>query len=191
MANHQQDGWAEVFRHLGEWIEDPPGSLGEALGRLRAMPERVVEKRPDREGERRNQLTYSALLGVAVFAIIQLLPLAQLDAPLTISAISFAVSVPCLAGTVYIITTARRSDHEYDVETRWTFLMDLAGILLSFAGIAGLFWHLWWVAGVLFVVCSVAAFAVFVHHAKASEEVNSAKTVRHAKGPARPPRNLK
>lgn len=169
MAKDSQDGWDEVFGRVREWIEHPPSNFGEAVRRLRRLPTRMVKR------ERRNPLVYSAFLGVAVLAVIQLLPLAELDWPLTFSVISFAISVPLLAGTVYIINTSRRADYEYEVETWGTFLMDLAGILLNLGGIMWLFWHLWWAAGVLFFLSSAVAFAIFIHYLNAFGEVNAAE----------------
>lgn len=145
-----------------------------------AIPKRWTRERPGRESHRRSPLVYSALLGLSVVAVVQLAPLTELDLPLTVSVLCFALAVPALSATVYIIQSERRSDYAYEVETRWTFVMDLAGLLLSLMGIAGLFWHLWWVAGVLFVLSGVAALAVFAGYVRALSEANADEIARDA-----------
>ncbi len=146
----------------------------------------VVRRSPRRERDKRTTVAYSALLGVAVIAVLQLLPLAELDWPLTISTLSFAISVPALTATVYIINMSHRADYEYEVETRGTASMDVAGIVFSIVGVAGLFWHLWWAVGVLFILSLVAVFAVFMHYLWRFGEVNAAEVaqdVEEAAGP--------
>ena len=135
----------------------------------------MVRKRPLRERNKRDTLVYVALLGVSVVAVVQLLSLSELGWFLSMSVLCFALSIPALAATVYIVNLSRKGEYQYEVETLWTFLMDLAGVLFSLAGIAGLFLHLWWVAGALFVLFSVAALAISVHYFAAFAEVNAAE----------------
>ncbi len=162
------------------FILDPPRSGSEARERLRRLPRRIVQKKPLRERDKRSTLVYSALLGVSVIAVVQLLSLEELGWFLSISVLFFALAIPALTATVYIINQSRKGEYQYEVQTLWTFLMDLAGVLFSLAGITGLFLHLWWVAGVLFVLFIAAAFAILMHYLAVFTEVNAAEVLQDA-----------
>jgi hypothetical protein len=58
--------------------------------------------------------------------------------------------------------------------------MGNAGFLSGLAGVAGLFWHVWWFAGVLVVLAGIAACTVFFDWLLAFGQANAAEVAPDA-----------
>jgi hypothetical protein len=101
------------------------------------------------------RLVYSGVLAVALVFVAEMLTLPGPleDAFILASALCFAVSVPCLAAMVLLITAAIHggAEQEWNVRVEW---ISAIGEVAFYAGIASVFFHYHWGAGVAFLVTS-------------------------------------
>jgi hypothetical protein len=101
------------------------------------------------------RLVYSGVLAVALLFVAEMitLPGPLEDAFILASALCFAVSVPCLATMVLLITAAidGGAEQEWNVRVEW---ISAIGEVTFYAGIASVFFHYHWGAGVAFLVTS-------------------------------------
>src|SRR5918999_2813671 len=106
------------------------------------------------------RLVYSGVLAVALVFVAEMLTLSgPLEDPFILaSALCFAVSVPCLATMVLLITAAinGETEQEWPAPVEWVSALGEGGF---YAGIASVFFHYHWGAGVAFLVtCSLVAY---------------------------------
>jgi uncharacterized membrane protein YbaN (DUF454 family) len=101
------------------------------------------------------RLVYSGVLAVALVFVAEMLTLSgPLEAPFILaSALCFAVSVPCLATMVLLITAAisGETEQEWSAPVEW---ISAIGEVAFYVGIASVFFHYHWGAGVAFLVTS-------------------------------------
>jgi hypothetical protein len=101
------------------------------------------------------RLVYSGILAVALVFVAEMLTLSGPleDAFILASALCFAVSVPCLATMVLLITAAINGDaqQEWPAPVEW---ISAIGEVAFYAGISSVFFHYHWGAGVAFLVTS-------------------------------------
>jgi hypothetical protein len=101
------------------------------------------------------RLVYSGVLAVALVFVAEMLTLSGPFEDLFIlaSALCFAVSVPCLATMVLLITAAinGETEQEWNVRVEW---ISAIGEVAFYAGIASVFFHYHWGAGVAFLLTS-------------------------------------
>ena len=101
------------------------------------------------------RLVYSGVLAVALVFVAEMLTLSGPleDAFILASALYFAVSVPCLATMVLLITAAinGEAEREWTVPVEW---ISAIGEVAFYAGIASVFFHYHWGAGAAFLVTS-------------------------------------
>ena len=107
----------------------------------------------DKKGILEDKLGVAGLLGLCIIAVIQLISIKTLNAPLWVSLCCFAVAIPLLAGYFFMLESQTR--FQVSVTKWYENLIGYAGIIIGFAGIAGLFWHFSWVVSVIFVILSV------------------------------------
>ena len=101
------------------------------------------------------RLVYSGVLAVALVFVAEMLTLSgPLEDPFILaSAFCFAVSVPCLATMVLLITAAinGQTEQEWSAPVEW---ISAIGEVAFYAGIASVFFHYHWGAGVAFLLTS-------------------------------------
>ena len=101
------------------------------------------------------RLVYSGVLAVALVFVAEMLTLSgPLEDPFILaSALCFAVSVPCLATMVLLITAAidGGAEQKWNVRVEW---ISAIGEVAFYSGIASVFFHSHWGAGVAFMVTS-------------------------------------
>ena len=101
------------------------------------------------------RLVYSGVLAVTLVFVAEMLTLSgPLEDPFILaSALCFAVSVPCLATMVLLITAAINGEaqQEWNVRVEW---ISAIGEVAFYAGIASVFFHYHWGAGVAFLISS-------------------------------------
>jgi hypothetical protein len=101
------------------------------------------------------RLVYSGVLAVALVFVAEMLTLSGPleDAFILASAFCFAVSVPCLATMVLLITAAitGEAEQEWSAPVEW---ISAIGEVAFYAGIASVFFHYHWGAAVAFLVTS-------------------------------------
>lgn len=121
-----------------------------------------------------NKIACGALVGLGVIAIVQMLSVNSLDAPLKVSVWSFAFSIPSLS-VMFMCSitesqfgfTTNKKIYAWALGDLWYF-----GHLASFVGISGLFFHFSIIAGLIFVVTTVFGFTVFVEFDRALDELS-------------------
>src|ERR671916_336696 len=106
------------------------------------------------------RLVYSGVLAVALVFVAEMLTLSgPLEDPFILaSAFCFAVSMPCLATMVLLITAAINGEaqQEWTAPGAW---VSAIGEGAFYVGIASVFFHYHWGAGVAFLVtCSLVAY---------------------------------
>ena len=101
------------------------------------------------------RLVYSGVLAVALVFVAEMLTLSgPLEDPFILaSAFCFAVSMPCLATMVLLITAAINgaTEQEWTGPVEW---ISASGEVAFYAGIASVFFHYHWGVGVAFLVTS-------------------------------------
>ncbi len=101
------------------------------------------------------RLVYSGVLAVALVFVAEMLTLSgPLEDPFILASAScFAVSVPCLATMVLLITAAinGEAEQEWSAPVEW---ISAIGEVAFYAGIASVFFHYHWGAGVAFLAAS-------------------------------------
>src|ERR687896_2339320 len=101
------------------------------------------------------RLVYSGVLAVALVFVAEMLTLSgPLEDPFILaSALCFAVAVPCLATMVLLITAAidGGAEQKWNVRVEW---ISAIGEVAFYAGIASVFFHYHWGAGVAFMATS-------------------------------------
>src|SRR5215217_2450890 len=101
------------------------------------------------------RLVYSGVLAVALVFVAEMLTLSgPLENPFILaSALCFAVSVPCLATMVLLITAAinGETEQEWPGPVEW---ISAIGEVAFYASIASVFFHYHWGAGVAFLISS-------------------------------------
>jgi uncharacterized membrane protein YbaN (DUF454 family) len=101
------------------------------------------------------RLVYSGVLAVALVFVAEMLTLSgPLEDPFILASAScFAVSAPCLATMVLLITAAINGEaqQEWSAPVEW---ISAIGEVAFYAGIASVFFHYHWGAGVAFLVTS-------------------------------------
>ena len=101
------------------------------------------------------RLVYSGVLAVALVFVAEMLTLSgPLEDPFILaSAFCFAVSMPCLATMVLLITAAinGEAEQEWTAPVEW---ISAIGEVAFYAGIASVFFHYHWGVGAAFLVTS-------------------------------------
>lgn len=94
--------------------------------------------------------------GAGVMFIARLLSVPSLTPLLAAALVSLAAALPLLVGTI-IAAINHSARCEPIVNARLFLAMYMIGILLVFLGVLFIIWHLWWVAGVEFLLGIVLA----------------------------------
>ena len=101
------------------------------------------------------RVVYSGVLAVALVFVSEMLTLSGPleDAFMLASVVCFAVSVPCLATMVLLITAAinGEAEQEWTVPVEW---ISAIGEVTFYAGIASVFFYYHWGVGVAFLVAT-------------------------------------
>jgi len=109
-----------------------------------------------------DRLTFSALIGVAVVGLLQLLQLEKLDIPLTVSLFCFAVGIPLLGVSIAIISLEAGYGDIHYVTPIYVDVLEVLGTLAVFIGFTTVFWHFEWLAGLVFLGLSLAGCFTFI-----------------------------
>lgn len=134
---------------------DREGSDAEAMGRAMTtgdMKAEVIEQLG---------LIYGGLILIGLYMVQPFLVAPSLDTSAEVSVIAFAVAIPLLAALIMV-----NRQEAYRGRRTTSIIVTVAHTIAqaaAFVGIVAGFWHIWWVAGVTFLV--VGFVAMFVHSA--------------------------
>ncbi|NNC11603.1 hypothetical protein HII28_06895 [Planctomonas sp. JC2975] len=130
----------------------------EAEAEALAMAEIADDPAYGEELIRQNNRTYAALVGAGLILIQPFVGSARLDAAGLVCVIGFAVAIPLLAGL--ILLNAQESFRHRTTRSMMVTVAQQAALGAAFIGVAGAFWHIEWIAGVVVIVAAAAAIAV-------------------------------
>ena len=117
------------------------------------------ERQPASPDEiRRANLTFIGFLAISVIMIQDFVSSGVTDASAIISVLAFAVAIPCLSVSVYILNTPFAP--RFFVTRPYNYFIILA-LISTIVGLAAAFWHILWIAALVFLASSVLAFIVF------------------------------
>jgi hypothetical protein len=105
--------------------------------------------------QKRLQLSfmYGGLIGIGILFIIDLVNQTPLDGTLTIALFCFSIALPFLG--LLIVCNYLEATHEYTIQSAHMRLANWLGILGIFAGLLAEIWHISWIAGGIFLLCSL------------------------------------
>jgi len=112
----------------------------------------------DEQASKEDRLVHAGALAVSVAAILQLLQVKELGAALSFSVLCFAISLPFLSMGVYLATL--ELDNKSGVTSVPLLVARSLGLLATFAGLVGIFWHFHPLIGVLSLVLAPLAFSL-------------------------------
>lgn len=106
---------------------------------------------------------YAGGLVIIILVILQdLISLGKLDLASYISILAFAIALPLLCGTLVI--NAVESKYQYSSpHAKILKVIHVAfgiGVTLGLVGVAAAFWHISWIAGIVFIIALVVAIVV-------------------------------
>jgi hypothetical protein len=113
------------------------------------------------ESVRQTGLIYGGLIGIAVIMVQGFLEAPSHDTSARVSIIAFSVAIPLLAALVMVNrqeTFRRRRSPSVSVT-----LAQVVAQGAAFVGLVAGFWHIYWIAGVVFLAAGFVA--LFVHSA--------------------------
>jgi uncharacterized membrane protein len=107
------------------------------------------------------------MIGVDLIVLQVFISLGVPDAASFVAVLAFAIGLPLLAAFIYIINDPT-IDYASVISSRkplgWLLLICLMiGFLASLIGLSAAFWHMSWIAGIIFLVSGgIAAIAVLL-----------------------------
>jgi len=150
---------------LARMAEEARRKADEAAEQSRAQANRVSANALTGEGGeeavKQSGLIYGGLIGIAVVMMQGFLEAPSRDTSATVSIIAFSVAIPLLAALVIV-------NRQETFRRRRTPSVSVTGaeVVAQGAALVGLvasFWHIYWVAAVVFLAAGVVA--LFVHSA--------------------------
>jgi hypothetical protein len=106
-------------------------------------------------------LIYGGLIVVAVYMVTPFLTTSSIDTSARISVVAFSVAIPLLAALVMV--NRQETFRRLRSPSRTVTVAQSIAQSAAFVGLVAAFWHIDWIAGVVFLTSGIAA--VFVHSA--------------------------
>lgn len=107
-----------------------------------------------------NDLVLAGLIGIALIIVQDFLVLESLSTAAYISLLAFAVSIPLL--TAMVLINQLQTNFERIVFPWYISLIASMGLAASYVGTVAAFWHISWVAGVIFGASSLFGFIAYI-----------------------------
>ena len=145
--------------------EEATRKAAEAAEQARAQANRVTANTLTGEGGeeavKQSGLIYGGLIGIAVVMVQGFLEAPARDPAATVAVIAFSVAIPLLAALVMV-------NRQETFRRRRTPSVSVIGAQVvaqgaAFVGLVASFWHIYWVAAVVFLAAGVVG--LFVHSA--------------------------
>ena len=130
--------------------------------RAKAEAERVVADtttgESKEEGLRQLGVIYGGLILIGLYMVQPFLVAPSLDATANITVIAFAVAIPLLAAL--ILVNRQETFRGRRASSITVTVAQSIAQLAAFVGVVAGFWHIWWVAGVTFLVAGIVGMGV-------------------------------
>ena len=118
----------------------------------------------------KGRLIFTALLGMSIIAVVQIVGRTELDISLIIALYCFAVAIPFLASFIWMIDSV--SDPKKLADAWYYDFVGIIGALGALAGIGAIFWHFSKIIGVVFIVCSMFGFCSMIAYSNLLERAS-------------------
>jgi len=112
--------------------------------------------------KRVNDLLYGGFIGISLLILQAFVSLTTLDLPLLIALFALAVAIPLLAACIILNNILWVV--EYGSRSRWILLIRHLSPICAIVGIIAVFWHLSWVAGLLFSISGSIGYLVCTNY---------------------------
>jgi cation transport ATPase len=122
---------------------------------------RAVTGETGEEAVKQRGLIFGGLIGIAVIMVQPFLAARSLDVSARICVIAFSAAIPLLAALVMV--NRQEAFRRRRAPSRSVTITQVIAQLAAFVGIVAGFWHIYWVAGVVFLAAGLVA--TFVHSA--------------------------
>jgi hypothetical protein len=113
------------------------------------------------EAVKQQGVIYGGLIGIAVVMVQPLIAAPTLDASAKVSVIAFSVAIPLLASLVMV--NRQEAFRRRRTSSVSVTIAQVLAQLAAFVGIVAGFWHIYWIAGVVFLAAGLVG--VLVHSA--------------------------
>jgi hypothetical protein len=105
-------------------------------------------------GTSQDKLIIIGVLGVAIATLVQLSSTSGIDCPLLVTSFALAIAVPTLTGTLLTLELGG---------TVWYLRCFFSvGLIAAWVALTGVFWHLHWIAGIVFAALSLLTFGFYM-----------------------------
>jgi hypothetical protein len=115
------------------------------------MPDKMYKV--NQQKRLQSNFMYGGLIGIGILFIIDLVNQTPLDGTLTIALFCFSIALPFLG--LLIVRNYLEATHEYTVQSTHMRLASQLGIAGILAGLLVEIWHISWIAGCIFLLCSL------------------------------------
>ncbi len=115
------------------------------------MPDKMYKV--NQQKRLQSNFMYGGLIGIGTLFIIDLINQTPLDGTLTIALFCFSIALPFLS--LLIVRNYLEATYEYTVQSAHMRLASWIGILGIFSGLLAEIWHISWIAGCIFLLCSL------------------------------------
>lgn len=129
------------------------------------MRKRVMLEEKEVAKERRGIFICTGLIVLSIIVLHALLTLTSIDLPAFVAILAFAFAIPVLCGCLLIIQI--ELSNGYYLVSKWVdvsaycFFLGICGALV---GAVATFWHISWIAGVVFLVAAALMFIIVLFY---------------------------
>ena len=129
------------------------------------MKKRVMLEEKEVAKERRGIFVCTGLIVLSIIVLHALLTLTKIDPPAFVAILAFAFAIPVLCGCLLIIHI--ELSNGYYLISRWAdvsaycFFLGVVGALV---GAVATFWHISWIAGVVFLTAALFMFLLVIFY---------------------------
>jgi hypothetical protein len=138
------------------------------------MPDKMYKV--NQQKRLQSNFMYGGLIGIGTLFIIDLINQTPLDGTLTIALFCFSIALPFLS--LLIVRNYLEATYEYTVQSAHMRLASWIGILSIFSGLLAEIWHISWIAGCIFLLCSlwtIIGYSLFQTTLKKAHQRESAE----------------
>ncbi len=118
----------------------------------------------------------TGLIAISLIILQDFISTGVSDIPIFISLIAFSIALPLLVGAVILYRVqVEYGYHSYSVRYVIAVVTSVLGLFCALIGIDATFWHISWIAGIVFLVVTIVTFLIFGSAMPPYEEVERLK----------------
>lgn len=124
----------------------------------------------EEEVHKQDYLIYSAFIGISVIVVIQLIGQNNLSVPLKISLYCFSISIPALATNIWLLFIEK--SYKFTTIPIYIEILNFVGPISCLIGIGSLFFHFYWLMGVIFCITTILCFGLSIKFSFTLDDLN-------------------